>query len=242
MKLTSKQLADFVENKAVNVSSAYMWGEYGRTITEQTIAQKAKQYPARYSKTRQKYLSTLTNGYWIGCDCVGLIKWFLWTDCGQHDIKYDKNTDLNVTGFKRKCTGLDSIKDIPEQRGLLVFMSGHVGVYLGEGAVGECTLSSRGDGIVISDIETASWVEFGRLSLLDYGKQQESEPISVGDVVQFTGSVHYSNGFTSAGLPARKGPARVTHYRPNYRHPYHIIHTDTTSNVYGWVDSDTIYK
>ena len=241
MMLTANQLADFVTDKSLHVSSAYMWGDYGRTITKETIAQKSKQYPTRYSKTRQEYLNTLTNGYWIGCDCVGLIKWFLWTDCGKHDIRYDKSSDLNVTGFKRKCTGLDSIKDIPEQRGLLVFMKGHVGIYLGDGSVGECTLSSRGDGIIISDIEEAPWVEFGRLSLLDYGKQ-ESETIAVGDVVQFTGRVHYSNGYTSAGLPARKGPARVTHYRPAYKHPYHVIHTDTTSNVYGWVDNDSIQK
>ena len=240
--LTASQLADFAKDKALHVSSAYMWGDYGRTITEQTIAQKAKQYPARYSKRRQKYLSTLTNGYWIGCDCVGLIKWFLWTECGTHDIRYDKSSDLNVTGFKRKCTVRGKIKDMPEQRGLLLFTAGHVGVYLGGGSVGECTLGARGDGIIISDIDVAPWVEFGRLSLIDYGDKPASDPIEVGDVVQFGGDTHYTNGYASVGRPARKGPARVTHYRPAYKHPYHIIHTDTTSNVYGWVDSDTIQK
>lgn len=240
--LTANQLADFATDKALHVSSAYMWGDYGRTITEQTIEQKAKQYPARYSTTRKKYLKTLTNGYWTGCDCVGLIKWFLWTDCGKHDIRYDKSSDLNVTGFKRKCTGLKKIRELPEQRGLLLFMSGHVGVYLGGGSVGECTLGARGDGIIISDIAEAPWVEFGRLSLLDYGDKPVRDTIEVGDVVQFVGDTQYTNGYASTGRQARKGPARVTHYRPSYRHPYHIIHTDMTSNVYGWVDNDDIQK
>lgn len=47
--LTNKDLADFCLNKATHVSSKYMWGDYGRTITNTTIEQKAKQYPTRYS-------------------------------------------------------------------------------------------------------------------------------------------------------------------------------------------------
>lgn len=238
--MTAGELADFCADKAKNVSSKYMWGDYGRTITEATIEAKAKQYPTRYSQARIAELKKCCNGYWIGCDCVGLIKWCLWTDRGRHDIVYDSKTDKNVTGYKHMCT-LGDIEDIPDIRGLLLFMSGHVGVYVGDGEAVECTLGPWGDGIVRTKVAGRGWKQYGYLSILDYDVTPSSS-ITIGDNVQFTGSRHYTNGDASNGKVARQGPARVTDYRPQYKHPYHVVHTDNSSNVYGWVNSQDIRK
>lgn len=64
---------------------------------------------------------------------------------------------------------------------------------------------------------------------------------SVGDAVRFKGGAHYksSNAASAAGTPAA-GPAKVTAISAGAKHPYHIIHTDTTSTVYGWVDASTL--
>ena len=240
--LTNIELVNFCKDKAVHVSSAYMWGDYGRTITKSNIDAKAKQYPSRYRAALNKSLYSLCNGYWIGCDCVGLIKWFLWTECGRHDIRYDRSSDLNVTGFKAKCSIRGKIKHFPGVRGLLLFMTGHVGVYIGNGKVVECTLGSRGDGIVITDINAAAWTEWGYLDLIKYPTVNSISDIKVGDLVRFKGGLHYSNGYVSTGYAASPGVAKVTHVKPTYKHPYHIIHTDNKSNVYGWVDKKDVDK
>lgn len=67
--------------------------------------------------------------------------------------------------------------------------------------------------------------------------------ITVGDIVQFNGGPHYlnANATSDRGHPAA-GPARVTAMARNARHPYHIIHTDSQSIVYGWVDADSVTK
>ena len=60
----------------------------------------------------------------------------------------------------------------------------------------------------------------------------------VGDVVQFKGGPHYVS--SSAGSPAgnpKAGPAQITIIAKGAKHPYHLIHTDSSSWVYGWVDS-----
>lgn len=60
----------------------------------------------------------------------------------------------------------------------------------------------------------------------------------VGDVVQFKGGPHYVS--SSAGSPAgnpKAGPAKITIIAKGAKHPYHLIHTDSSSWVYGWVDS-----
>lgn len=64
--------------------------------------------------------------------------------------------------------------------------------------------------------------------------------IQVGDEVDFTGSRHYVSSTGSQGYAAKPGPARVTLHNPGAPHPWHLIHTDGTSNVYGWVDESDV--
>lgn len=62
----------------------------------------------------------------------------------------------------------------------------------------------------------------------------------VGDIVQFKGSKHYKSAAATSGSTAKTGPAKITAISTGAKHPYHIIHTDSTSNVYGWVDEADI--
>ena len=66
----------------------------------------------------------------------------------------------------------------------------------------------------------------------------------VGDIVNFHGGTHYVSSYSSAkGYSARAGKAKIT-LGPDCKgngkaHPWHLIHTDSSSNVYGWVDEGT---
>lgn len=70
-----------------------------------------------------------------------------------------------------------------------------------------------------------------------------SNEIKVGDIVDFKGGPHYSNAnsTTVAGTP-KAGPAKVSAISNGAKHPFHIIHTDSQSSVYGWVDANSISK
>lgn len=65
---------------------------------------------------------------------------------------------------------------------------------------------------------------------------------SVGDLVNFVGNKHYVGANVTNGVSARPGPAKVTQVFKGGKHPYHVIHTDSTSNVYGWVDTNDLIK
>ncbi len=60
----------------------------------------------------------------------------------------------------------------------------------------------------------------------------------VGDVVQFNGGYHYIS--STAGKPTGSmcvaGPAKITLVAKGAKHPWHLIHTDRSTRVYGWVD------
>ena len=69
-----------------------------------------------------------------------------------------------------------------------------------------------------------------------------ADDYAVGDTVQFLGGYHYVDSYTSrpTGSKCNPGPAKLTIIKPGRNHPYHVIHTDSSSRVYGWVDADEI--
>lgn len=104
------------------------------------------------------------------------------------------------------------------------FVSG--GVY---GWVDESTLSKPSTGSSNSTPSTPS--------------PSTSTEIKVGDVVQFNGGPHYSSSTsTSAAGTPKAGPAKVTAIAKGAKHPYHIVHTNSASSVYGWVNAANVSK
>ncbi len=70
---------------------------------------------------------------------------------------------------------------------------------------------------------------------------REKKDYQVGDIVNFHGGTHYVSSYPGAkGYSARAGKAKITiKDSPGKAHPWHLIHTDSGSNVYGWVDDGT---
>lgn len=64
---------------------------------------------------------------------------------------------------------------------------------------------------------------------------------NIGDIVNFHGGTHYVSSYPGAkGYNAGAGKAKITiKDGPGKAHPWHLIHADSGSNVYGWVDDGT---
>lgn len=75
-------------------------------------------------------------------------------------------------------------------------------------------------------------------------KKSSKKSYKVGDIVNFHGGTHYVSSYKGAkGYKARAGKAKIT-LGPNCKgngkaHPWHLIHTNSKSNVYGWVNEGT---
>lgn len=64
-----------------------------------------------------------------------------------------------------------------------------------------------------------------------------SSTFEVGDVVGFTGNVHYTSANAAVGKACKPGKAKVTQVAKGTKHPYHLIAVSGGgSTVYGWVD------
>jgi len=81
----------------------------------------------------------------------------------------------------------------------------------------------------------------------DIGKNDNSSVASassnkkIGDIVQFNGGFHYisSSAVNPSGTKCSAGSAKITSIAKGAKHPYHLIHTDGQTRVYGWVDEGT---
>lgn len=70
---------------------------------------------------------------------------------------------------------------------------------------------------------------------------QEEKKYKVGDIVQFHGGKHYvsSTASSPASTNLKAGPAKITFTAEGAAHPWHLVHTDGQTTVYGWVDDGT---
>ncbi|MCM1054208.1 MAG: hypothetical protein NC394_01690 [Bacteroides sp.] len=66
--------------------------------------------------------------------------------------------------------------------------------------------------------------------------------LSIGDMVLFSGGMHYaaSEADKPVGRIRTAGTAQITNIAPGTAHPFHLI--GDSSNVYGWVNENTIFR
>lgn len=64
----------------------------------------------------------------------------------------------------------------------------------------------------------------------------------VGDYVSFTGKTHYASSNGDRAVSCKGGKAKITQIYAKGKHPYHLVHVDEESTVYGWVDRNTFTK
>lgn len=153
----------------------YWWGTFGQVATKTLYEQKKVQYPTQYLDTDFKYQF----GKKVH-DCVGLIKGYLWTN-ENGKIVYNPNQDKDVTGMLSNCYEIGSIATIPEIPGILVFMKGHVGVYIGNGEV----IEAKGHkyGVVKTKLKDRPWDTYGKLDWLEYETESEDNPMLDGKII-----------------------------------------------------------
>lgn len=172
----AKDLANFCLSIAKE-KSVYMWGEFGRKITSSTISQKATQYPRRYPKARKALLQSYVGKKYIGCDCAGLYKFFLWTDGGKRRdlIVYNSLTDRGTEGLYSAAKVKGEIEHFKYEIGAILYKKGHIGIYVGGGNVVQCTLTEKYDGIVVTPLNETGWTHWLFAPEIDYNENVNFE-------------------------------------------------------------------
>lgn len=139
--LTGKGLVDFAKSK---VGTNYVYGAKGADgiFTQKKLDWLAKNYPNMYTKSY--YAKAKARVGTVCCDCSGLISWYTKKNLGSSQLYAQASERMPISEYKKFPLGT------------VLWKSGHVGVYIGDGMV--CEEKGINYGCVITKISSQKWV------------------------------------------------------------------------------------
>lgn len=180
-----KTAKGLVEYAKAQLGLPYWYGTFGNIGTAALYASKKKQYPQYYNWSGTQYDNFPSQYGKRVHDCVGLIKGYLWSDSATATPKYNSSQDVSANGMRSACKEKGDIGTMPDVPGVLVFMSGHVGVYIGGGYV----IEARGHeyGVVKTALKSRPWKWWGKCPWIDYSDSSDNADSTQPDDVSVKG-------------------------------------------------------
>lgn len=178
---TGKELAAACKAVAENHKTLYVLGAFGWPLNQSNKARALSEQAYNRGDARKAKINAASADT-FGFDCCGLVKALLWGWSGDLTKGYggaayascgvpDKSADQLI----KLCGGV-STDFSAVQVGELLWLSGHVGVYIGDGLAVECTHRWK-DGVQItvvhniakmSGVNGRSWTKHGKLPYITY--------------------------------------------------------------------------
>ena len=178
MSKTSSGLVAYAKYQ-VERENYYWYGCVAFRPSRQLLAQKTRQYPSQYPPkkwTEESFLEQIKPDRLV-FDCVGLIKAYVMSDSddpSQPLTTIKSQFDVSANGLFNLCCATGSINTIPEIPGLIVWKSGHVGVYEGAGWVLEA--QGHAQGCKRNRLEKRPFTHWGKLpsSWITYDNKEDT--------------------------------------------------------------------
>lgn len=191
--MNNTEFAAKCRNIAENYNTLYVMGCFGAPLTGSNVTRYLSNHSYNQNPARQAMIRAAADKTppVFGFDCVCLIKGVLWGWNGNANhvyggASYGSNgvPDIGADQMINVCSGVSS--DFSEiEIGEALWVSGHIGVYIGGGLAVECTpafankvqitaVANRGGK---SGYNSRSWAKHGKLPYIQYVKQTtEPEP------------------------------------------------------------------
>lgn len=162
---------------ATDYNTMYVSGCFGAPLISSTIERYINKNS--YNKKIENLIRKCAKDYdehgkiTFGFDCVCLVKGILWGWYGNEKhiyggAVYKKNDipDFGVNSLYKYCTGWSNNFDkiIPCE---IVWLSGHCGIYVGNGNVVECT-PKWDNKVQIRKLSDRNWKRHGKLNFINY--------------------------------------------------------------------------
>lgn len=192
----SKMTAETLVSKAVDIAqhckTLYVMGCFGAPMTAANKQRyihngAAGSYNAQASR---KAMIQAAGADTFGFDCVCLIKGILWGWSGDASKTYGGAVyasngvpDLSADAMIQVCTGVNSAGWADMVPGEVVWMTGHIGIYIGGGLAVECSpkwdnkvqITAVGNIGKKAGYNTRTWTKHGKLPYVDYTEREEED-------------------------------------------------------------------
>ena len=173
--MTNKEFVLTLEDIS-KMKTYYIKGGFGLVLNASGKKRAINQY--KYNADRADKINAL-DPHTFGFDCCGLVKGALWGFTGDSKKTYggavykaNALDDVNESGLLKLCKDVSTdMKNIAP--GELLYMSGHCGVYAGDGKVIESTPSGK-CGVQITAFNRVKWTKHGKLPIVIYEEKPAS--------------------------------------------------------------------
>jgi hypothetical protein len=209
--MTNKKFVEKCIDVAKNYKTLYVMGGIGYHLTEANKVRAINNgahgsYNAKSS--RKKMINAADDNTWA-FDCVCFIKAILWGWRGDKAKSYGGATylsngvpDINADQMINKCSKVST--DFSKlEVGEVVWLPGHIGVYIGDGLVVECTPAWKNCVQItacnrdIKGYNRRNWTKHGKLPYITYEKAEkapETASKSITEVAKEVINGKYGNG------------------------------------------------
>ena len=228
-KMKAQTLVDKAVDIAKNYKTLYVMGCFGAPMTAENKTRYTQNHAYNKQAARTAMIKAATADT-FGFDCVNLIKGILWGWCGDASKRYGGATyptaamfaagacpDVGADGMIAKCTGVSTTGWASMVPGEAVWLSGHIGIYIGDGLAVESSpaFANKVQITAVANIgkkagySARTWTKHGKIPWVDYTGavaggsapvvSQPTQPDTnaqgpaVGAVVAFTGIQHYTS-------------------------------------------------
>ena len=178
---TNIQLVETVLNIANNYKTLYVYGCFGAPMNAKNKTKYCNHTEYNKREERRKMIQNASSNT-FGFDCVCLIKGILWGWTGDLNHHYggavycsNNVPDISANSMINKCTSIsENFSNI--EPGEVVWMDGHIGIYIGDGLAVESTPSWK-NGVQITAVANIGpkagynrhkWTKHGKLPYIKY--------------------------------------------------------------------------
>lgn len=167
--------------KTSELKTLYVKGGFGHPLSEKNKKRLVDQY-AYNEKIRASIMGASDDTF--AFDCCGLIKGVIWGFKGDKTkvyggAKYESNglSDVNEKGLLNLCSNIsDDFTSVSP--GDFLYMSGHCGIYIGNGNVIESSPKWK-NGVQVTELNARKWKTHGRLPFIEYTPGEDKKEIYI---------------------------------------------------------------
>ena len=212
--MNNLEFVKIAKDIANNYKTLYVYGCFGAPMTSANKNRYCSHTSYNKQPSRTKMIQAASADT-FGFDCVCLIKGILWGWNGNKKRTYGGATyasngvpDIGADRMISKCSDI-STNFSKIEIGEAVWMSGHIGIYIGDGLVVECTPKwENGVQITACNCTKAGynrrdWTKHGKLPYIEYVKTEQSaaKPDTAYKLVDFVKDVQKACGAAVDGIP-----------------------------------------
>lgn len=184
--MNNLEFVEKIRDVAENHKTLYIMGCFGAPMT----ASNKRRYTDNHSYNRKPERTAMINAAsagTFGFDCVCLIKGVLWGWCGNKSRVYGGASyatngvpDIDANAMINACSDIST--DFANiEVGEAVWIQDHIGVYVGDGLVVECTPKWK-NGVQFTACNCTkkgynrrNWTKHGKLPYVEYVKTEQKE-------------------------------------------------------------------